>query len=268
MAELMDLEAGHSSESEGEVCYDSPTESDIDFIEETAPKVGKKRKVIEESDEEGEESEGEPLVRQLAMPTPSPSKKSTKPAKKKGGWKGYKSKGHFLTYPNVNDKPTKEMVMDKLSELLQKKHRSFVWDDETCWMVVAREMHESGAPHFHVFIQSNKPLNVIKQDHFDLVWEEGEIEELQEGRQNMKWHPNLAGSARSWSAIEKYCKKDGDFIEKGKHQIQDKIAAGASKKGVAYEKAMREGLLAAVESYPECLPELGKMQQGKLILIP
>jgi regulator of sigma D len=250
MAELVDVTALDSEKSDDEMdCIDEPTESDLEFIDDAPLETPRKRARAEDLEDSDDE---EPLRRQLTMASPVETSK----------WKGYKSKGHFLTYPNVNDHITKEMLVTKMVDHLERKHRSFKWNDDTCWMVVAKEMHESGAPHFHVFFSLSKPLNVTSEKHFDIEWTEAQIKELIQGRQNLKWHPNLAGSARSWTAIEKYCKKDGDYIEKGKHQVQDKIAASSSKKGVAYEKAIREGILEAVESYPECLPELGKMQQG------
>lgn len=62
--------------------------------------------------------------------------------------------------------------------------------------VIAEEKHEDGSPHLHAFLKFKKRVrfNQVK-DKLDLL----------------EYHGNYQG-ARNWVAVEKYCKKDGDYI--------------------------------------------------------
>lgn len=60
--------------------------------------------------------------------------------------------------------------------------------------VIAQEKHEDGSPHVHAFIKYNK-----KVEWKETKWDIG------------GYHGNYQ-VAKSWKAVERYCKKDGDYI--------------------------------------------------------
>lgn len=102
-----------------------------------------------------------------------------------------KAKGWFLTYPQC-DIP-KEAALKMLEKDLWQKYDLKIEE-----YVIAEEKHQDGNPHLHAFIKLNKRVR-FKADRFDLN-EWGKI-----------FHGNYQ-IAKSWHAVEQYCKKDGDFI--------------------------------------------------------
>lgn len=59
---------------------------------------------------------------------------------------------------------------------------------------MARELHEDGTPHVHVFAKYSKKVE-WKSDKWDIG----------------TYHGNYQ-VAKSWKAVERYCKKDGDYL--------------------------------------------------------
>lgn len=96
-----------------------------------------------------------------------------------------RSKGWFLTYPQCS--LAKEDLLDALKAKV-----------DVVEYVVAAELHQDGNPHLHAFIALRGQLlwNAKKKPDF---WDV-------DGH-----HPNVQ-IARSWRAVQAYCKKDGDFI--------------------------------------------------------
>jgi hypothetical protein len=95
--------------------------------------------------------------------------------------KRIQAKGWFLTWPKCN--VSKEDAL----ELLKATGELAEW-------VVASELHNDGTPHLHAFIKYTRKVD-FKVDRWDLG----------------TYHGNYQ-VAKCWRAVEKYCKKDGDYI--------------------------------------------------------
>lgn len=95
--------------------------------------------------------------------------------------KRIQAKGWFLTYPRCDLE--KERVLPFLEEIGEIKD-----------YVIAKEFHEDGTPHLHVFVSYVRKITLTPRK-FDL----GTI------------HGNYQVS-KSWNAVKRYCKKGGDFI--------------------------------------------------------
>jgi len=93
----------------------------------------------------------------------------------------------FLTYPQSGD-----TAKDDLMAFLLTVGRNPEYG------VVSLERHEDGSPHLHAVFKYKTKLNVRNPKHFDFNG----------------LHPNIQ-SARKFTDVVKYCKKDGDFIEHG-----------------------------------------------------
>ena len=102
-----------------------------------------------------------------------------------------KAKGWFLTYPQCPC-PKEDCLADLRDGLKEKRNL----DVEE--YVVAEEKHENGDPHLHAFIKLNKRIRFSK-DLFDIIYE------------GKTYHGHYE-IAKSWHAVEKYCKKEGDYI--------------------------------------------------------
>ena len=106
---------------------------------------------------------------------------------------GNATKGWFLTFPKCDK--SKEEILDECSRI-----------GTIAEYVVCREMHQDGTPHIHAFIKysTKKRFSQIKFTR----------------------HGHYEG-AKCWKAVERYCRKDGDYItsidvesaklKKGKH---------------------------------------------------
>lgn len=100
------------------------------------------------------------------------------------------AKNFALTYSNVEQQGWIEFTCQNLAHFLQRVGASYV--------IVSKEMHEDGSPHFHALAQWKKKKNIQNSRFFDY----GEV------------HPNIQRvvNERAWS---EYVKKGGDFIELG-----------------------------------------------------
>lgn len=101
-----------------------------------------------------------------------------------------RGKRHLLTYSDVDD------TWDHLSIF---NHLDGYAPIERC--IIARELHQSGKPHFHVFVEWKNTLNRALTDQLDI---------------NGK-HPNILAK-RTTSEIrnaQNYVRKDSDWIEYG-----------------------------------------------------
>ena len=102
-----------------------------------------------------------------------------------------KAKGWFLTYPQCPC--PKEDCLADLKDGLKEKRNLDVEE-----YVVAEEKHENGDPHLHAFIKLNKRIRFSK-NLFDIIYE------------GKTYHGHYE-IAKSWHAVEQYCKKEGDYI--------------------------------------------------------
>ena len=95
------------------------------------------------------------------------------------------AKGWFCTWPQC--KMTKESAL----QCLQEKMQLVEW-------LIAEELHADGEPHLHAFLKLTKRER-WSATRFDLE-EDG-----------VTYHGNYQ-VAKSWRAVEQYCKKDGNYI--------------------------------------------------------
>lgn len=102
-----------------------------------------------------------------------------------------KAKGWFLTYPQCPC-PKEDCLADLKDGLREKKDLTI---EE---YVIAEEKHEDGNPHLHAFIKLDKRIRFSK-NLFDIIYE------------GKTYHGHYE-IAKSWHAVEKYCKKEGDYI--------------------------------------------------------
>lgn len=103
------------------------------------------------------------------------------------------TKNIFLTYSNIQAQQanfSKEQLFEHLKAL---PFRSSI-----TYLLVGHELHEDGNDHFHATITIAEKCNIRSESFFDF-----------EGV-----HPNIQ-SARNAITVQKYCKKDGDFLEWG-----------------------------------------------------
>ena len=89
--------------------------------------------------------------------------------------------------------------------------------------VIAEEKHEDGSPHLHAFLKLNRRVN-FKPRMFDLE----DLGKVYHGHYEV---------AKCWRAVERYCKKDGDYIS------NLDLASAKAKKG----KMKKEDLLRDVD---------------------
>lgn len=121
------------------------------------------------------ESHNQPS-QELPQPVPANTSKDTR----------VRAIGWFLTYPQCP--LTKEEALEQLHATGKIKEH-----------VIAAEKHEDGNGHLHCFIKYETKAT-LTPTKFDLRSNDGTI-----------YHGNYQ-VAKSWAAVEKYCKKDGDFI--------------------------------------------------------
>lgn len=96
------------------------------------------------------------------------------------------AKGWFLTYPKC------DLTKEQLLKALQAQ------DPPIQEWVVAREFHEDGSPHLHAFIKYGTRVS-FSPYRWDVF------------HGDQRFHGNYQ-VARSWTQVQKYCQKEGDFI--------------------------------------------------------
>lgn len=97
--------------------------------------------------------------------------------------KDSKFKGWFLTYPKCDISKEQALVIlqtNGLPKILE--------------YVIAEESHSDGTPHLHAFVKLEKKIR-FSQAKFDLLSHHGNYQ-----------------PAKSWKAVQNYCKKDGNYI--------------------------------------------------------
>lgn len=99
------------------------------------------------------------------------------------------AKGFFLTFPQAAGIDLEQLFLHFRDNWIHQASGKKPID-----VVVARELHEDGQPHFHCFLRFDQQVDILSQNAFDF---------------NGK-HPNIQ-SARSSKNVIKYCTKEGDF---------------------------------------------------------
>lgn len=98
------------------------------------------------------------------------------------------AKTFFLTYPQADNIPGKDQLLDILV------HRR----EGVRYCCVAKELHEDGNTHYHVVISYERRFHCRNERFFDAY----------------ECHPNIQ-PARSFEAVRKYIEKDGDYVTFG-----------------------------------------------------
>lgn len=98
------------------------------------------------------------------------------------------AKTFFITYPQADNIPGKEELLD----LLVNKREGVLF---AC---VAKELHEDGGTHYHAVISYRRRYHCRNERFFDYFG----------------CHPNIQ-AARSFDAVRKYIEKDGDYVTFG-----------------------------------------------------
>lgn len=128
----------------------------------------------------------------------------------------------FLTYSQCD--------LDK-ERVLTWFHNNFPIKD----YIIAQEMHKDGGRHLHVYISTEGKFNITNARRCDI-----------DG-----FHPNMEG-VKSASAVQRYCKKEGDFITNLKFGIEAR----------ARDIAKRGDIVGALQVIMEELPsEIKFMRQ-------
>lgn len=105
--------------------------------------------------------------------------------------KDNKAKGWFLTYPQCPCPP--QDCLDDLSDGIAEKKGLKIEE-----YLICREMHKDGNPHLHAFIKLSERIRFSPR-LFDIIYE------------GKTYHGEYQ-IAKSWHAVQRYVKKDGDFI--------------------------------------------------------
>ena len=124
------------------------------------------------------------------------------------------SKSWFLTYPKL-DKSKEEALALLKNKLAGKPYVG---------MVVCRELHEDGSPHIHAFVLLKDLFNCQNERFWDLDGHHGEYQK-----------------ARDITAVAKYIKKDGDYIEDGVIDWKEKLDAKKAHRKYLGELMIKEG---------------------------
>lgn len=113
------------------------------------------------------------------------------------------SKSWFLTYPKL-DLGKEEALQLLLLKLAGKPVQG---------AVVCRELHEDGTPHIHAYVLLEKQFSCKDVNFWDLNGHHGNYQK-----------------ARNIKAVAKYIRKDGDFLEHGSLDWQEKVSSVEEKR--------------------------------------
>lgn len=100
------------------------------------------------------------------------------------------AKAFFLTYPQVPDLEKEDFYGYFLDDFAHGASNTKPQD-----VLVAKEAHQDGTPHFHIFLRFPARLDIINQREFDFG----------------PYHPNIQ-SARSPKKVIAYCTKERNFL--------------------------------------------------------
>lgn len=103
------------------------------------------------------------------------------------------AKAFFLTYPQARG-----VTLERIFEYFTDHWRHQPSGTRPQDVLVAKEDHEDGEPHFHAFIRFPARIDILNSNAFD--YKEGPNE----------FHPNIQ-SVRSPKHVITYCTKEGDF---------------------------------------------------------
>lgn len=124
------------------------------------------------------------------------------------------AKSHFVTYPQCQLPMATITTHWQVNWLVKPYH----------YVIIARELHEDGNPHYHVVVQWKHRLDVQREAYFDI-----------DG-----YHPNIQATKNLEEAIT-YAKKGGDFWEDGTVVLgSERKRKRADDQDDVYRQAMNE----------------------------
>lgn len=141
------------------------------------------------------------------------------------------AKNIFLTYPNVKDD-----IYDNLFDFLTKH-------GEPSYILLSREVHQSGVPHYHALCQYPTTRNITSQHDYD----------------HLGYHPNMQ-ACRSVKSTSAYIRKDGDFKEWGHADNTYKKRTMAEVIGDIINS--RCTITEAINEQPQLLLQLNRLESG------
>jgi len=110
--------------------------------------------------------------------------------------------------------------------------------------VIARELHEDGTPHIHVYLLLPARFNCRNPRYWDLA----------------DLHGNYQ-SAKSYTAVVRYIKKDNDYLEFGDLDLEAKLESKTHHRRYLGKRLQQEPLDDIVRDHPELMFGLKKLAQ-------
>lgn len=142
------------------------------------------------------------------------------------------SKKLFLTYSQVQDRYTKEELLEFLSLKCEVKK-----------YLICEEEHKTLGYHFHVYLELNKKCNVVNCKFFDFKGHHGKYE-----------------SCKNYYAAKKYITKDGNYITNIEDTSFNNYMMDA--KDLAKEGKIEEALFLIIDNYPKEIKFLDRYKKN------
>lgn len=134
-----------------------------------------------------ERGRGPRILKERPPPVTPRPKKFAMPYRLRG-------RAHFFTWSQVPDDTTHDNAFSTLGDCTPFQYA-----------IVARERHANGGLHYHAYVEWSRAIDCLAGDNLNLRGQ----------------HPNIIAKRdrRSRAAARQYCKKDGDWQEKGETSI-------------------------------------------------
>jgi Geminivirus Rep catalytic domain. len=132
------------------------------------------------------------------------------------------SKSWFLTFPKC------PLTKEEVHALLEAKGRPITGG------VIARELHEDGSPHIHVYLLLEDRLCCRNARYWDLAGHHGNYQH-----------------AKSYTAVVQYVKKDKDYLEFGDLDLEAKLESKKAHSSYLGKRLMTEPLVDLLNDHPE-----------------
>jgi Geminivirus Rep catalytic domain./RNA helicase. len=142
-----------------------------------------------------------------------------------------------LTYPKC------PLTKEEVHALLEAKGRAIYGS------VIARELHEDGSPHIHVYLLLESDYHCRSSSYWDLGGYHGNYQH-----------------AKSYAAVVQYIKKDKDYTEFGDLDFAAKIVAKTTHAAYLGKRLMTEPLLDVVSDHPELALRYEQLRRSKLAI--
>ena len=143
------------------------------------------------------------------------------------------SKSWFLTYPKC------PLTKEEVHVLLCAKGRAIHGG------VIARELHEDGSPHIHVYLLLEARHRVRNPTFWDLAGYHGNYQH-----------------AKSYTAVVQYVKKDKDYLEFGDLDLEAKLESKTHHRAYLGKRLLTEPLNEVLKDHPELVFNLKKIGEN------